>query len=160
MNKIFIKTHIYLLCFLLILFQTRCSQEKLALIDGLEELSLPKCLARTVSPSLELVLRDSLSYINFIQQISDTLPNNCLVDSLLFLDFSEKTILAKHTQTSLCHPTYLREVYVDTENNAYIYHITISTSEDRNCLAAVTHNLNWIAVPKLPDNYRVQFEVE
>lgn len=73
-----------------------------------------------------------------------------------FVDFSSHSLLGRYAYTSSTG-SYYRNVVIDSTNMRYDYTITVENCGSCNCLS---ENMNWVTVPKLPDEWTVQFEVK
>lgn len=71
------------------------------------------------------------------------------------IDFSSYTLLGRYAYTNGTG-SYYRKVESDTANLRYEYTITVKTCEDCSCL---NENMNWVLVPRLPDDWNVTFIV-
>lgn len=139
------------ICGCILLFCTSCDNP-LVIIDDLQELpQLPNCVG-LVQP--EYIINDSIAYYNGLQQASE----NCgITPNLPPIDFAERTLLGKFTETETCQINYKRHVMADPHQQAYIYQISLNKSG--NCAGNLLSDMNWISVPKLPQGYTVLFEV-
>lgn len=69
------------------------------------------------------------------------------------IDFEEHALLGMYAFTANTG-SYYREVVIDTANTQYIYTVTVSNCGNCNCLS---ENMNWVTVPKLPEDWTVRF---
>lgn len=76
--------------------------------------------------------------------------NNCAKPEI---DFSEYALLGMYAFTANTG-SYYREVVKDTANNQYIYTVKVTNCGNCNCLS---ENMNWVTVPKLPEEWSVKF---
>lgn len=72
------------------------------------------------------------------------------------IDFTQYTLLGRYAYAQ-CTGSYFREVTKDTTNKRYNFTITVESCGSCNCLS---QNMNWVLVPKLPENYTVRFTVK
>jgi hypothetical protein len=72
------------------------------------------------------------------------------------IDFTQYTLLGRYAYAQ-CTGSYLREVTKDTTNKRYNFTITVESCGSCDCLS---QNMNWVLVPKLPENYTVRFTVK
>ena len=71
------------------------------------------------------------------------------------IDFTSYTLLGRYAYTSAIG-SYYRNVEEDTTNLRYNYTITVKNCGSCNCLS---QNMNWVLVPKLPNDWTVKFTV-
>lgn len=69
------------------------------------------------------------------------------------IDFSQNELLGMYAFTANTG-SYYREVVRDTANSQYIYTVTVTNCGNCNCLS---QNMNWVTVPKLPEEWDVKF---
>lgn len=106
----------------------------------------------------EIIITDSESYKNFEDSIRVQAGGlNCNTASLPYIDFSKFTLLGKFTQGGGCSVNYDRAVFDDTENKKIIYKISVEYSGP--CDMWI-FNWNWVCIPKLPEDYEVEFHVK
>jgi hypothetical protein len=72
------------------------------------------------------------------------------------IDFTKYTLLGRYAHTSGTG-SYYRNVVEDTANLRYNYTITVENCGSCTCLS---QNMNWVLVPKLPENWTVKFTVK
>lgn len=72
------------------------------------------------------------------------------------IDFTQYTLLGRYAFTSGTG-SYYRNVDADTANSQYDFTITVENCGTCNCL---NQNMNWVLVPKLPDDWTVTFTVK
>jgi len=73
-----------------------------------------------------------------------------------FIDFSSLSLLGRYAYTANTG-SYFRNVEIDTAHSRYVYTITVENCGSCNCLS---ENMNWVTVPKLPEEWTVKFVVE
>jgi len=95
----------------------------------------------------DFVIRTNVEY-------SDLLASNNNCDHP-FIDFSSYTLLGRYAFTSNTG-SYYRNVEVDSANMQFIYTVTVENCGTCNCLS---ENMNWVTVPKFPDEWTVKFVV-
>ena len=78
---------------------------------------------------------------------------NCVNAKLPFIDFSKNTLLGKYVSGRGCNVDFKKKVNNDDVNKKMIY--TISVIEEGVC-KKLASSMNWIVVPKLPSNYKVE----
>lgn len=79
--------------------------------------------------------------------------DTCKSKKLNPIDFTNYTLLGMFAR-GRCRVNFEREVISDSNNQKYIY--TIKVNECGNCETNYEH-MNWVLVPKLPDNWTVEF---
>ncbi len=72
------------------------------------------------------------------------------------IDFAQYTLLGNYAYAS-CKGSYYREVTADTTNLQYDYTITVKSCGECDLLY---ENMNWVLVPKLPDDWTVKFTLK
>ena len=130
-----------------------CSKNELIKIEGLQEITFEDCLVINQS---EYVIKEDLDYKELVNDTSTSRPG-CEDFQLPYIDFVERSLLGRFTQVQGCNVSYIRELYADPDAEMYEYRIRIQVSG--NCQNELS-NMNWISVPKLPDNYGVRYKVE
>lgn len=72
------------------------------------------------------------------------------------IDFSQYTLLGKYANEA-CNVTFERDVSIDVAQKKYFYNITVLQ-----CGKCKTNweSMNWVLVPKIPEDYTVEFNVE
>jgi len=73
------------------------------------------------------------------------------------IDFSEHTLLGYYVDGGGCDIQFIREVTVDESEQRYIY--TVKVKECGWC-AKLGYSMNWVLVPKLPENWTVEFRTQ
>jgi len=71
------------------------------------------------------------------------------------IDFTKYTLLGKYAWTE-AKGSYFRSVERDSANLEYDFTITVKTCGDCNCLS---QNMNWVLVPKVPEDWTVDFKL-
>jgi len=105
----------------------------------------------------EIIITDLESYKNFEDSIRVQAGGlNCDAASLPYIDFNKYSLLGKFTQGGGCSAIYDRTVFDDTVNKKIIYKISVEYSGE--CDMWI-FNWNWVCVPKLPQDYEVEFQV-
>ena len=75
----------------------------------------------------------------------------------LYIDFSTHTLLAHYTEGSGCTITFDPTLYVSDEKNSYRYVVKV---KERGLCEKLGMSMNWMAVPKIPADYEVEFKIE
>lgn len=70
------------------------------------------------------------------------------------IDFSQYTLIGTFRDASGCSQEFIKHLYIDDINKKYIY--SVQVEEEGGCLPYVV-SMNWILVPKLPNDYTVEF---
>jgi len=116
--------------------------------------SIGKCYKFT-DTNRGYVINDSTSFQIIGDSAKVAWPTLCDSSKLPGIDFSKYTVLGKLTINSACD-TITREVLSDSLNKKYIYNINIQEPQGR-CIYIAIPNMNWVLVPKLPREYKVEF---
>lgn len=93
----------------------------------------------------EWVIQHDTTYIQCFDSIMDTLPA---------IDFNQYTLLGFYSDQS-CESSYDRNVRFDNATQTYIY--TLTVYECKSGGSGCPDN-NWVLVPKLPLNWKVDFD--
>ncbi len=105
----------------------------------------------------EIVFRDNEAYQKFGNSVRIYPANvDCDTAKLPEIDFSKFSLLAKRTHGGGCSANYIRKIFKDTENKKMIYQISANYEGD--CYMLLSSR-NWAYVPKIPDNYKVEFQI-
>lgn len=72
------------------------------------------------------------------------------------IDFSKHTLLGQYA-SGACEVKFIRDVEKDNRDESYIY--TVKVRECGLC-KSMAYGLNWILVPKLPNDWSVKFEIK
>lgn len=135
-------------CFLL---WTGCNKDNLIVIEGLSTINIANCM---VLPQQDFVVSDTASYNALLAQRLNT--SECNSYQLPPIDFSQKTLLGKQTTLQGCSGSYTYNILANPEKR--VYHYQIKAVAAGNCHDEIK-NMNWITIPRLPDNYTVQFDI-
>ena len=101
----------------------------------------------------EVIIQTKEEYNNFLNK-KVSLPN-CSSYQLPGIDFSKSTLLGYKTTTSGCQPPeYTRTISCDNTTGACTY--SISIKENGLCKKGWP-SMNWIAVQKIPDGYKISY---
>jgi len=103
----------------------------------------------------EIVFRNNNAFQDF-GNIIRIYPANvdCDTAKLPNIDFSKYSLLSKRTN-GLCSATYARKVLKDIDNKKIIYKISVTYEGSCEMLVG---SRNWAIVPKIPDDYNVEFQ--
>ena len=134
-----------------ILFFSSCEQEDL--FEGIivQEFDFGRCLPPFGNEPDEYVITNDSLYQNLLTLGTVVCDNYTLPE----IDFTTYTLLGKYTVSDGEVKYYKREVIKDASNMKYIY--TIYMKCQNNSKAEIS--MNWVLVPRLPDNYSVEFVV-
>ncbi|HOG18813.1 MAG TPA: hypothetical protein PKW37_00015 [Salinivirgaceae bacterium] len=72
------------------------------------------------------------------------------------IDFNQYTLLGKYASEA-CRATFERNVTKDDSQKKYLYKITVHQC---GLCDVLCESMNWVLVPKIPDDYDVSFSVE
>ena len=110
--------------------------------------------------SSSYVINNTKEYQYLVSQIDSTFITNIMPDcgnyELYSIDFTNFTLLAQYADGRGCSTAFQRDVQNDVVNEQYVYKITIYECGDCDITEV---SMNWVKVPKLPDNYSVKFEI-
>ncbi|NLF41924.1 MAG: hypothetical protein GX587_04455 [Bacteroidales bacterium] len=104
----------------------------------------------------DYVFRDNDSFQEFGEAVRTNFTG-CSTASLPCINFSKYTLLKLETNASGGTVTYDRKVIKDTGNRKIIYHVSVHYE---GMYMIDISNSNWAIVPKIPDNYTVEFVSE
>lgn len=136
---------------LFLLLCSSCNKDNLIIIEGLSTINIADCM---LLPQQEYVVSDTASYNALLLHRDST--DECSSYVLPPIDFSQKTLLGKQTIVDGCTASYTYTILADPEKR--VYHYQVKAVPGGNCHNEI-RNMNWITIPRLPDNYTVQFEV-
>ncbi len=143
---------------MLVLFQMGCKGDCYDLVDtssGVieQDINFGSCFSDVGALESQYIINDEATY-----QSLGILPINspdCEGSSLPEIDFNTYTLLGLYADGA-CDVSFDRIVEKDEAAMKYIY--TISVTSCGNC-ESLRFGMNWVLVPKLPENYTVDFEV-
>ena len=84
---------------------------------------------------------------------------NCNTATLVNIDFSKYSLIGISTSYGGCD-TLKRNILHDEKNNKLIYEIDIKEHTGEGCFYFLIVDLNVALIPKLPDDYKVDFSVK
>lgn len=118
-----------------------------------------KCIAYDLGPKGEQVVIDSdSSFKAFIDKdLEHAKSYNCDINNFLKIDFSQHTLLGLDASGGGCDIGFERNVTKDDANKLYKY--TVKVNKCGGCKQEAI-SMNWVLVPKLPQDYKVEFEVK
>ena len=103
-----------------------------------------------------IIIQDTNTYYNVFN--TNNLTNyNCDTVSLPDIDFNTYSLLGILTIGSGCSADYKRKIFKDISNKKIIYSISIEYS---GLCEMLIYNWNFTLVPKVPDEYTVDFQLE
>lgn len=148
------KILIITLCFLII------SCTKADEISGIivQEINLSECLNKVLDneTETEFIIKNDSIFNQLIEKHTDEIELLCINNDIPSIDFKKYSLLGKFTEADGKIRYYERSVTEDRVNKKYIYSIIIHAKGFRKILAI---DYNWVLVPKIPDNYTVEFKV-
>ncbi len=158
MNKIRYFSAI-ILGIILTTFQLSCvddCEENFDITGGIitSELDLGDCFSDVGALDPQYIINDSTAF-----QALGILPINtpeCVGTTLPEIDFNTHTLLGLYADGT-CNVGFDRIVNRDDDLKKYIY--TVSVNACGMC-ESLRFSMNWVIVPKLPDDYTVEFIVE
>lgn len=117
------------------------------------------CIAFDLGPKGEQVIIDSdSSFKAFIDKdLEHARSYNCDINNFLRIDFTQHTLLGLDASGGGCDIGFERIVNKDDTNKLYKY--TVKVTECGGC-KQMAKSMNWVLVPKLPQDYKVEFEVK
>ena len=109
------------------------------------------CIDPFMLPEQQYVIDDNETYYNLITDTVD-----CDSSDLPEIDFINYTLLGQYA-TGGCEVKFIRKVSDNEKDREYLYSITV-----RECglCNKERFDMNWVLVPKLPDNYTVEFSIK
>jgi len=118
---------------------------------------LSTCFYGSVSSKYnEYVFRNQSEFQVFGDSIRIHPANlDCDTAKLPDIDFNKYTVLINKTSGTGCSVVYNRTIIKDTQKKKIIY--KISAEYSGNCKMLIG-NRNWAFVPKIPDDYKVEFQ--
>jgi hypothetical protein len=103
----------------------------------------------------EYVFRSNDSFQEFGDLVRIYPANsNCETANLPNIDFTKYSLLTKSTNGGGCSASYKRKILKDTVNRKIIYQISVDYEGACDMLLG---SRNWAIIPKIPDNYTVEF---
>jgi len=164
-RKLFIFNIILALAFTVSLsvFQTACEAESSCensdTIDGIIDTvyDLGNCYQYMRDTSY--VISDIVEFKKLKNEIDSAFyaqNSQCDTAQLIVPDFTKYSLLAYFTEVKACDAAYKRTVLNESALHKYIY--TIEIEACGNCTYMIP-NMNWVLVPKLPENYTVEYKV-
>ena len=145
------KTIIFLFSLITLFLLANCQKSEI-FVNGLEEIDLGSCIEFS---DYHYVIDSEENYLNLLTDLR-TDSADCKTYLLPPIDFSEKTLIGFFTKGVGCTIFYTREVLLAPEREAYIYKVVVN--QQGSCRDPFPE-MNWITVPKLPENYEVIFDV-
>lgn len=134
-----------------IVYEGECEKGKILF----ENLNTSNGLFCIVNEENDFIINNQAEYGKLIEFLSD--HNDCQDFSLPDIDFLDKTLLGKYSSGSGCEVDFARVIIKDEVDKKYSYQIEVL--EEGLCEQLVS-SMNWIAVPKIPQNYSVEFEIK
>ncbi len=104
-----------------------------------------------------VIITDNESY----QKFADSIKLNafdCDTAILAYIDFNSYSLIGKFTGGAGCgDEKFKRQIYDDKKNKKIIYKLTVTYSPPP-CRVG-TYSMNWALIPKIKNNYMVEFQV-
>ena len=152
------KVNIRVVIIISILFLGGCSKSPLCWGDNKNKglivsdviINQPGCCDHDTVTENKHIINSEEEYYNLFDDIM-----YCDSSDLPQVDFKKYTMLGQYASGG-CEVKFIREVTNDEKTHEYLYTITV-----RDCGACQVHvsSMNWVLVPKLPENYTVRFEL-
>lgn len=123
-------------------------------VDDVQEIEIT-CMDPSAQLQDEYVINDNSTYQSLLQfkwSIDD-----CKNYSLPEVDFKQKTLLGKYSIAGGCSVNYKRTLFVNDKEKDYLYIIKV---KDRGRCKIGFQSMNWMVVPKIPEDYSVTFKVK
>lgn len=113
----------------------------------------------TGKPFLEekLIINDAEDYRNFQNTISNARNLSCKSVEFPSIDFSQKTLLGNWGQGSCAARSFEKVVLRDDSKKKVVYSVKVVNANIGACSGPGLNSLNFIAIPKIPENYKVVF---
>ncbi len=73
------------------------------------------------------------------------------------INFNEQTLLGYYVDGGGCDIQFIREVITDESGQRYIYTVKVKAC---GWCAKLGYSMNWVLVPKLPENWTVEFRTQ
>lgn len=124
---------------------------------GFPEPMLGSCFYDANAEFDEAVFRSQDEYEAYAEAIRYSDDEKCADAQLPEMPFDQYTLLIAKTGGSGCSASYVRSVLKDDENKRIIY--SVEAHYDGMCEMYIM-NSNWVLVPKIPDDYTIEFQVE
>lgn len=106
----------------------------------------------------EIIITDNETYQTFGDSIRIHPANvDCDTAKLPYIDFNKYSLLGKRTNGGGCSAKYDRKILKDIENKKIIYQISVVY--EGNC-KMLLGSMNWAYIPKLPNDYKVEFKLK
>ncbi|GAB4304700.1 MAG: hypothetical protein Kow0068_26330 [Marinilabiliales bacterium] len=136
----------------IILFFSSCEKEDI--FEGIivKEFDTGRCFPPFGNEPDEYIITNDSLYQNLLTLGTVVCDNYTLPE----IDFTTYTLLGKFTVSDGEVKYYKREVVKDESNMRYVYAIYMKCKNNNK--AAIS--MNWVLVPKLPNNYSVEFTVD
>jgi hypothetical protein len=114
---------------------------------------------RSAEPALELVINNDADYRKLFDPkiMRQSCANVDLSKVIVNVDFSQKTVLGLWSSGSCAATGFEKRVLRDDKQKTVIYSVSVIASM-RGCRGPGRQSLNLIAIPKVPDGYKVVFE--
>ncbi len=144
------KNHLFVLLVGAMALLSACDSSGLIAIEGLEELRLN---ANCVAPAGDELVMELAAEYNAVLLEN---PDDCADFALPYIDFEQRSLLVKYVQATACAVTYYHQILADPDSKTYFYQLDVSLSGD--CTTDLSEYV-WLSVPKIPEDYTVDFQV-
>lgn len=135
-----------------LLLLTACNDGYIV-IDGLNTLSIDNC---ALFNDGQYRIDNMEDYDNLLDIISST--PDCQAPYILpDIDFAERTVLGYKTEITACTVTYSYEAKAKPSDKKYVF--TVKAGKEGAC-SSLYVNMNWISVPKIPNDFSVEYVLE
>jgi len=145
---------------LIVLFSSATNKSNLVDISSKCEFSdktiLSNCYWRGAWSTEELIIRSNKEFQDYGRKIKDGRAK-CESAALPIIDFTNYSLLSKLTQGGCCSDKYKRRVLKDSLAKKIVYEIEVEYEGSCEMLCG---NFNWVLVPKIPEDYSIQFSVK
>jgi len=102
----------------------------------------------------ELVFRDEKAFSEFQKEVC---AESCKKEVIVGIDFSKYSLLVKWSRGTYCEVDYQRVIMVDHKAKKLLYSISSVYGDDCHEHSV---NGNFVLVPKIPEDYTVEFKLE
>ncbi len=142
-----------------IVFLSSCSKSPLCWGDDKNKglilseviINQPSCHDQDKITENKHIINSEEDYYNLFADIM-----YCDTSELPQVDFMKYTLLGQYASGG-CEVKFIREVIDNPESDEYLYSIIV---RDCGSCQKLRYDMNWVLVPKLPENYTVRFSVE
>jgi len=103
----------------------------------------------------ELIITNQSDFEKYGSKIKNS-SSRCETATLPVIDFNKYMLVSKITQSGCCVDQYKRSVlrYKDEKKLVYTIEVNYEGTCEKMCF-----NYNWVKIPKMPDEYKIEFEI-